>query len=171
MDYSLPGFSIQVVSQARILKCIAISFSSGSSWSRDQTWVSFPGGAVVKNPSAYTGDVRDAGSIPGSKRSPGKGNGSPLQYSYLENPMDRGAWQVTVHEVAKSWTQLSNFHLLTQLQSSGLSIMLCCSANMKADTWNLSTWIFELNESQSISEFNSIGWHLVKGLGYTDLRV
>ena len=51
-------------------------------------------------------DVRDVGSIPGSGRSPGEGCGNPLQYSWLENPMDRGAWQTMVHRVAKSWTQL-----------------------------------------------------------------
>ena len=48
----------------------------------------------------------DLGSIPGLERSPGEGNGSPLQYSCLENPMDRGVWWATVHGVAKSWTQL-----------------------------------------------------------------
>ena len=47
---------------------------------------------VVKNPPVNAGEVRDAGSIPGSGISPGKGNGNPLQYSCLENPMDRGAW-------------------------------------------------------------------------------
>ena len=52
----------------------------------------FPGGAVVKNPPATEGDARDAGSIPGSGRSPGEGNGTPLQYSGLEDIMDRGAW-------------------------------------------------------------------------------
>jgi len=51
---------------------------------------------------------RDAGSIPGSGRSPGEGNGNPLRYSCLENSMDRGAWWATVHEVAKSWTRLSD---------------------------------------------------------------
>ena len=59
---------------------------------------------VVKNPPANTGDVRDASSIPGSGRSPGEGNGNPLQYSCLENPMDKDAWQATVHRVAKSQT-------------------------------------------------------------------
>jgi len=48
--------------------------------------------------------VGNPGSIPGSGRSPGEGNDNPLQYSCLENPMDRGAWQATVHGVAKSWT-------------------------------------------------------------------
>ena len=51
---------------------------------------------------ANAGDVRDVGLIPGSGRCPGGGNGSPLQYSCLENPMDRGAWQAEVHGVAKS---------------------------------------------------------------------
>ena len=54
----------------------------------------FPGGAVVKNLPATEGDARDAGSIPGSGRSPVEGNGTPLQYSGLENIMDRGDWQV-----------------------------------------------------------------------------
>ena len=49
-------------------------------------------------------NVGDPGSIPGLGRSPGEGNGHPLLYSCLENPMDRGAWQATVHGVAKSWT-------------------------------------------------------------------
>ena len=62
---------------------------------------------MVKNPPANVGDIRDLGSIPGSGRSPGEGNGTPLQYSCLENPMDRGAWRATVHGVAESLTQLS----------------------------------------------------------------
>ena len=62
---------------------------------------------VVKNPPANAGDARDLGSISGWERSPGGGNAKPLQYSYLENPMDRGAWWATVHGVAKSWTWLS----------------------------------------------------------------
>ena len=59
---------------------------------------------VVKNPPANAGDIRDAGLIPGSGRSPGGGRGSPLQCSCLENPMDRGAWWATVHWVIKNWT-------------------------------------------------------------------
>ena len=54
---------------------------------------------VLKNPPASAGDVREVGLIPGSGRSPGGGYGSPPQYSYLENPMARGAWQATVHTV------------------------------------------------------------------------
>ena len=59
---------------------------------------------VVKNPPANAGDVRDTGSVPGLRRSPGEGNGDLLQYSCLENPMDRGAWRAMVHRVAKSRT-------------------------------------------------------------------
>ena len=62
---------------------------------------------VVKNLPANAGDIRDAGSIPGLGRFPGKGNGNRLQYSCLEKPMDRGAWQATIHEVTKIWKQLS----------------------------------------------------------------
>ena len=64
----------------------------------------FPGGSVVKNLPANAGDTRDVGSIPGSGRSPGVGNGNLLQYSCLENPMDRGVQRVTVHGVVQSWT-------------------------------------------------------------------
>ena len=59
---------------------------------------------MVKNPPANAGEVRDYGSIPGSRRSPGGRHDNPLQYSGLENPMDRGAWQATVHRVTKSQT-------------------------------------------------------------------
>ena len=59
---------------------------------------------MVKYPPANAVDMRDEGSIPGSGRSPGGGNGNPLQYSCLENPMDRGAWWAMVHGATKSWT-------------------------------------------------------------------
>ena len=55
-----------------------------------------------------TCNAGDPGSISGQVRSPGEGNGNPLQYSRLENPMDRGAWWATIHGVTKSWTQFSN---------------------------------------------------------------
>ena len=62
---------------------------------------------MVKNPPTNTGDIRDTVSIPGSGRSPGEGNGNPLQYTCLENTVDKGAWPATVHEVTKSWEQHS----------------------------------------------------------------
>ena len=61
---------------------------------------------AVKNPPAIAGNIRDSGSIPGLGRYPGEENGSPLQYFCLENHIDRGAWQATVHRAAKSQTQL-----------------------------------------------------------------
>jgi len=61
---------------------------------------------VVRDLPANAGDIRDLHSNPGRGRSPGEGNGNPLQYSYLENPMDRRTWQATVHRVAQNWTRL-----------------------------------------------------------------
>ena len=60
----------------------------------------------MKSPPAKAGDTGDMGPVPGSGRSPGGGNGNPLQYSCLENSMDRGVWRVTAHEAAESGTQL-----------------------------------------------------------------
>ena len=74
--------------------------------------VGFPGGS---DDNEYPCNVGEPGSVPGLGRSPGEVNGNPLQYSCLENPMDRGAWQSTVHGVAKSWTQLSNFTITAYL--------------------------------------------------------
>ena len=68
-------------------------------------YMDFPGGSVVKNQPARAGDSR---LISGLERSPGEGNGNPLQDSCLGNSMDRGAWQATVHGVSKSWTWLSD---------------------------------------------------------------
>ena len=68
----------------------------------------FPGCSVIKNPPTNAGDIGDVGLTPGSGRSPGEGNGNPLQYSCLGNPMDRGAWWATVHGLAKSQAQLSD---------------------------------------------------------------
>ena len=61
--------------------------------------------AQLNNPPANAGNI---GSIPGSGKTPGEGNGNTLQYSCLRNPMDRGAWRATAHGVTKNWTQLSN---------------------------------------------------------------
>ena len=77
----------------------------------------FPGGSEVKASACNVGDL---GSIPGLGRSPGEGNGNPLQYSCLENPMDRGACWATVHRVAKSRTRLSDFTLPTRAKMSYL---------------------------------------------------
>ena len=79
-----------------------------------ETQPGFPGGSDGKASARNAGDL---GSIPGLGRAPGEGNGNPLQYSCLENPMDRGPWQATVHGVTKSRTQLSNFTFFEQTNS------------------------------------------------------
>ena len=87
-------------------------------WEREQEssrayhLLGFPSGTVVKNLPANAGDSRDTGLIPGSGRSPGGGHGNPLQYSCLENSMDRGAWWAAVHGIAKSRTWLSMYTLM-----------------------------------------------------------
>ena len=68
---------------------------------------------MVKNPPPNAENMRDSGLISGLRRSPGGGHGNPLQHSCLVNPMDRGAWQATVHRVAKSQTQLSDSYTHT----------------------------------------------------------
>ena len=69
----------------------------------------------VKTPLASAGDLRDTGSLPRLRRSPGGGHGKPLHYSSLDNPMNRGAWWATVHRVAKSWARLSDQHFYFSL--------------------------------------------------------
>ena len=88
---------------------------------------------VVKNLPANAGDLRHTGSIPGSGRSPGGRHGTPLQYSHLENLMDRGAWWAMVHSVAKSWTQLK--WLSTHTRGDFLTIQL--SVRTKLNTVNM----------------------------------
>ena len=73
---------------------------------RNKVAKGFPGSSKGKESACNEGEL---GSIPGLGRSPGEGNGNPLQYSCLEDPMDGGAWQATVHGVTKSWTRLNDF--------------------------------------------------------------
>ena len=109
-DHGPPGSSVHGILQARILEWVAISFSSDKVWSEgrgliSRIWASQVA-LVVKKLPANAGDVRTAGSILRSRRSPGGGYGNSLKYSCLENPMDRGAWKATVYRVPKSQTQL-----------------------------------------------------------------
>ena len=78
---------------------------------------------MVKNQPVNAGDVRDAGAVPELGRSPGGENDNPLQYSCLENPMDRGTWQSTVHRVTKRWIQLRQ--LSTRERNIILSLSTC----------------------------------------------
>ena len=78
----------------------------------------FPGGATVKNPLANAGDAGDKGSVPGLGRSPGGGYGNPLQYFWLENPMERKAWWATVHRVTKSRTWLKPLNTYTHIHDA-----------------------------------------------------
>ena len=104
MGCSSPGSSVHGILQATILEWVAVSYSRGSSQPRDQNHISyvcllsFPPSSVDKESACNAGDL---GPIPGSGRFPEEGNGKPLQYSCLENPMDRGAWQAAVHGVTR----------------------------------------------------------------------
>ena len=92
------------------------------------SFMGFPGGAVVRNSPASAGDAKDAGSIPGSRRSRGGGNGNPLQFSCLGNPKDRGAWQTTVHGITNSQTPLStaqHFSFVTMKSQVGFGNDKC----------------------------------------------
>ena len=90
----------------RNIFCLCEAEFSALKITRIYSQVGLPSGSAVKNTPANAGD---ASSIPESGRSPGEGNSNPLQYSFLENPRDRRAWWATVHGVAKSRTQLSDF--------------------------------------------------------------
>ena len=82
---------------------------------------------MVKNPPANAEDIRDVGLIPGSGRSPGGRSGNPLQYSGLENPMDRGAWQAIVHSITKSWTWLRKLTMHACIISLHYCVHFCCT--------------------------------------------
>ena len=102
----------------------------------------FPGGSLVKNPPANAGD---AGSIPGSGRSPGGGNDNPLQHSCLENPMDRGAWRATVHSHTKE------LDTTEQLNTSNRSV---------------SSWIYPFLKTFAISLgiYNQEAWEIISNI-------
>ena len=90
----------------------------------------FPGGPTVKNPPAKARDAGDAGSIFESGRSPRGENGNPLQYSCLENPMERRAWRAAVHGVEKSWTWLSNWAHIHQTVTNPVNAAIVNEAGM-----------------------------------------
>ena len=103
------------------IRCIQASLGQDKCLPRA---IGFPGGSVVKKPPANAGDWGDAVLIPGPGRSPGVGSGNPLQYSCLENPMDRGAWQATVHGVAACQNSWAHIHACTHWLLSSLGLFL-----------------------------------------------
>ena len=127
MDCSPPGSSVHGIFQARVLEWVAMIIINKIIIKTiflglNCNLVLGSGGSDGKESACNAGHQ---GSIPGSGRSHGEGNGYPLQYSCLENSMDRGAWQATVHRVTKSQTQLSNLHfhfhgLYDQLLANGI---------------------------------------------------
>ena len=123
----------------------------------------FPSGSVVKISDCNAGEAGDVGSNPESGRAPGGGHGNPLQYSCLENPMDRGAWQSTVQRVTKSQTQLK-WHscglLFCSLHFSFLDIVLLS----KLIRWNRE------REIQNISEKRSLKNYFVKYISLSSSR-
>ena len=159
LDCSPSGCFFHGLFQARILEWVTIHFCRGSSPPRDETHVSCTAGRFLtpratweaqgmdivqtgkvhfsSGPPAGGSEVKvsacnegDLDSIPESGRSPGEGNGNPLQYSCLENPMDGGAWWATVHGFAKGRTRLSDvisFHLSSEWRCLTDTLISCCS--------------------------------------------
>ena len=120
------GFSVSLAGK-EFLRCRRPRFNSWKiPWRRDR----LPHASILGLPLWLCGkestcNVGDLGSIPGLGRSPGEGNGKPLQYSCLENPMDGGDWQATVHGVAKSWARLTdNIYLLIHFGCTGSQLQL-----------------------------------------------
>ena len=97
---------------------------------------------VVKNPPANAGDARDVGLIPGSVRSPGRGNGTLLQYSHLENSMGREAWWATLQGTSKSWTRLSTCQKIQHLPSLLVFHISCVSILFQMSLYSVQHSIF-----------------------------
>ena len=161
-----------------------VSVNSGSWW-----WTGRPGvlrfmGSqrvgqdwVTKLNWTDAGDARDIGSIPGLGRSPGEGNSNPLQYSCLENPMNRGAWWATVHGVAKSRTWLSehtahksSIHHIWGHKETQLSDLACTQAQDILITYGIPSTVLNLWSSSSPSIFTINPWGRHYHLFYTSAR-
>ena len=122
----------------------------------------FPGGSEVKASACNSGDL---GSIPGSGRSPGEGNGNPLQYSCLENPMDRGAWWATVHGAAKSQTLLSDFTFSVPTKVHIVQTMV-----FPVVMYGCENWIIKKTEHQRTDAFELWCWRRPLRVSWTARR-
>ena len=120
--------------------------------------LSSSGGSVVKKPPARAEDAGDTGSIPWSGRSPGGGNGNPLQHSCLDNPMDRGAWRATVCGVIKSWTWLSDWTL--EIATVFYYILIQKYEVLREECWNFTAGeIVTGTLIHSFAHFHSLTGH------------
>ena len=109
---------------ALFISCLALITNSDNLMWLCRLSGGFPGGAVVKNPPSNAGDTRDVGALPGWGRSPGGGTGNQHQYSCLKNPMDRGAWQATVHGVTKELDTTERLNTHTYRGSLEFSVQI-----------------------------------------------
>ena len=120
----------------------------------------FPRGSDGNVSSRNAGDL---GSIPGSGRAPGEGNGNPLQYSCLENSMDGGAWWATVHWVTKSWTQLSNFTFTFKHCVNGFTLLWKLFSMMKmriCRNWN-AEGMWNWREREMATHSSILAWRIM----------
>ena len=121
-----------------------------------------------KNPPAYVGDV---GSIPGLGRSPGERNGNPLQYSCLENSMDRGAWQTAVHRVTESWTRLSNWQHMEYTHTHTHTYIHICITESLCCIAEINTTLLSQLYFNKIKNKRSWGKQEVKNVKFIQLSV
>ena len=111
-------------------------------WPRPGRWQGFPDGSVGKESTCNAGYTGDIGLIPGLGRSPGERHGNALQYSCLENPMDKGDWQARVQRIAKSWTRLSD-HPRTHARTHARTQTALCSflkTSRRQTSWPACLW-------------------------------
>ena len=122
---------------------------------------------VIKNPAANAGDTRDVGSIPGLGRSLGIGNGNPLEYSCLENPMDREAWQAATHRVTKSWRHWSDLARVycpikysTHWKRASLEAQLVKNPPAMRETWVRSLGWEDALEKHKATHSSTLAWRI-----------
>ena len=167
MDCSPPGSSAHGIFQARIPEWIAISYSRGftslpvSKWAfikyvRDNGLPWWPSGKE------FACNAGDAGSISGLGRSPGEGNGNPLQYSCLEDSTDRGAWRATVHGVTENQTRPSKKHFDFQVLCCLPSVYTISYPVESRDLWSRvispDTWCVHQEAGTWALDFWSLAW-------------